>query len=36
MKADVIGVEGDPLDDITATQRVAFVMKGGRVHKRPS
>jgi imidazolonepropionase-like amidohydrolase len=29
--ADVIGVPGDPLSDITVTQRVAFVMKGGRV-----
>jgi imidazolonepropionase-like amidohydrolase len=29
--ADVIGVPGDPLTDITVTQRVAFVMKGGRV-----
>jgi imidazolonepropionase-like amidohydrolase len=28
--ADVIGVPGDPLADITVTQRVAFVMKGGR------
>ena len=34
MLADIIGVPGDPLTDITATQRVAFVMKGGRVHKR--
>jgi imidazolonepropionase-like amidohydrolase len=29
--ADVIGVPGDPLSDITATQRVRFVMKGGKV-----
>ena len=35
MQADIIGVPGDPLDDITTTQRVAFVMKGGRIHKRP-
>ena len=34
MLADIIGVPGDPLTDITATQRVGFVMKGGRVHKR--
>ncbi|WP_067693625.1 metal-dependent hydrolase family protein [Nocardia jejuensis] len=30
--ADVIGVPGDPLQDITVTQRVQFVMKGGKVH----
>ena len=35
MKADIIGVPGDPLSDITVTQHVAFVMKGGRIHKRP-
>jgi imidazolonepropionase-like amidohydrolase len=35
MKADIIGVPGDPLDDITAVQRVAFVMANGRIHKRP-
>lgn len=29
--ADVIGVPGDPLDDITVTQRVTFVMKGGKI-----
>jgi imidazolonepropionase-like amidohydrolase len=35
MKADIIGVAGDPLADITVTQQVPFVMKGGRVHKQP-
>jgi imidazolonepropionase-like amidohydrolase len=35
MLADIIGVPGDPLADITVTQKVAFVMKGGTVHKRP-
>jgi imidazolonepropionase-like amidohydrolase len=27
--ADIIAIDGDPLADITATQRVVFVMKGG-------
>ncbi|WP_280463372.1 metal-dependent hydrolase family protein [Nocardia carnea] len=30
--ADVIGVPGDPLADITVTQQVKFVMKGGKVY----
>jgi imidazolonepropionase-like amidohydrolase len=33
--ADVVGVAGDPLDDITVLERVAFVMKGGRVYRHP-
>jgi imidazolonepropionase-like amidohydrolase len=32
--ADIIAVEGNPLEDITALQRVRFVMKGGSVVKR--
>jgi imidazolonepropionase-like amidohydrolase len=32
--ADVIAVPGNPLDDITVTQHVDFVMKGGTVYKR--
>jgi imidazolonepropionase-like amidohydrolase len=31
--ADVIGVPGNPLEDITVTEQVRFVMKGGRVHR---
>ena len=31
--ADIIAVPGDPLDDITAMERVAFVMKDGTVFK---
>ena len=31
--ADIIAVQGNPLEDITATERVQFVMLGGRVVK---
>jgi imidazolonepropionase-like amidohydrolase len=33
MQADIIALNGNPLEDITAVQRVAFVMKGGIVYK---
>ncbi len=33
MQADIIAIEGNPLDDITAVRRVVFVMKGGQVYK---
>jgi imidazolonepropionase-like amidohydrolase len=32
-EADLVGVEGNPLDDITAVRRVVFVMKGGHLVK---
>lgn len=34
-RADVVAVPGDPLTDIRTTERVLFVMKDGRVIKRP-
>lgn len=38
MQADLIALDGNPLQDITAFRRVLFVMKSGKVHKnlRPS
>lgn len=32
--ADIIAVPGNPLDDISVTQKVSFVMKGGVVYKQ--
>jgi imidazolonepropionase-like amidohydrolase len=32
--ADLVAVPGNPLDDITATERVQFVMLGGRIVKQ--
>jgi imidazolonepropionase-like amidohydrolase len=33
LQADIIGLDGDPVKDITAVRRVLFVMKGGIVYK---
>jgi imidazolonepropionase-like amidohydrolase len=33
--ADIIAVPGNPAEDITVTQDVQFVMKGGTIYKRP-
>ncbi len=35
-EADIVAVPGDPLKDVRVTERVVFVMKGGRVFKAPA
>lgn len=35
MTADVVAVEGNPLEDISAMRRVIFVMKEGTVYREP-
>jgi imidazolonepropionase-like amidohydrolase len=33
LRADMIAVDGNPLDDVTLLENIPFVMKSGRVHK---
>ena len=35
LRADIIAVDGDPIQRIEAMQSVRFVMRGGRIYKRP-
>jgi imidazolonepropionase-like amidohydrolase len=34
-EADIIALDGDPLNDLTAVRRVVFVMRGGVIYKWP-
>ena len=36
LQADIVAVDGNPLQDIATLRRVSFVMRGGRVFKTPA
>jgi len=35
-QADIVAMPGNPLEDIAATAKVDFVMKGGRIYRHGS
>jgi imidazolonepropionase-like amidohydrolase len=35
MLADLVAMDGNPLEDITATEHVTFVMRGGKIFRQP-
>ncbi len=34
-RADIVGMPGNPFDDIAVTERTDFVMKAGVLHRTP-
>ena len=36
LKADIIAVDENPLDNVSALKDVCFVMKSGKVYKAPA